>query len=399
LYFGSIAMSSIPVYVGFWTDWSHGSIWGASLTVKYSTGNFILATTAVFITIVGGFVWSITAYAIHQCLVRRKQIPVAQLNQLQPPDSAHLKRSEVIRLQEQLIFRNSKEPFAAVEEIFRLQHTWWSQGRRSIAKFHTIIYPLVISTGFIVAGVLSSTIANQPEESSNVRVQSHNCGLWSFDLSTQLGVYDHEVKILNDTLGGRIYARSCYSDDWTANNPVSCSIYTKRNLTYTKQALDQMCPFGPNQSSSNLELPFDGGECDIKYNNGSHQMASEILDSHGDLGINAHPKDRVQFQKTVTCSPVSTTNRTGLTAMIPGNSNTTDKTSYITYNFGGINDVSLYTYAYAASTKYDGVGYQIAWVMTPACENKYANSLQISDSCQPRRMDSHTTFLPNRWRC
>ena len=375
--------SSIPVYVGFWTDWSQGSVWGSSLTVSYNTGNIILATTAVFITIVGGYVWSITTYAIHQCLVRRNPIPVATLNRLHPQGSVHLKQSELIRLQEQLIFCNSEDPFAAVVEIFGLRRTWWSQGHRPIAKFHTIIYPFVIWAGFIIAGVLSSQIANQPEKSSNVRVQSQNCGLWSFNLTNQSAIYDHEVKLLNDTLGGRIYARSCYADDWTANNPISCSIYTKRNLTYTKQALDLKCPFGPNQNSSNFELAFDGGECDIIYNNGSHQMVSAILDSHDDLGINAHPKDRVQFQKTVTCSPVSTANRTEVMSLVPGNSNVTNSTLYdvTTYNFGGINGVSSYTYAYAPSAISSSVGYQIAWVMNQRRENKDTNDSQTGDSC------------------
>jgi hypothetical protein len=352
-------MSSIPIYVGFWTDWSHGSVWGSSLTVSYNTGNVLLATTAVFITIVGGFVWSIIAYTIHQCLVRQKPMSAVQVNQLHPRDLALLRQSEVVRLQEQLIFRNSKEPFAAMMEIFRLQCTWWSQGFKSTRKLHIFIYPFVIWAGFIVAGVLSSNIANQPERSSNVRVKSHNCGLWSFNLSTQLGVYDREVKLLNDTLGGRIYARSCYSNDWTANNPVSCSIYTKRNLTYNKHHLNGMCPFGPNQNSSNLQRSFSGSECDFRYNIGSHQMVSVTLDSHDDLGINAHPRDRVQFQKTVTCAPVSTSNRTGATNVIPQTSNKTDTKSYTTYNFGQISRVSPYTYAYAASAKDDSVGYQI----------------------------------------
>jgi hypothetical protein len=92
---------------------------------------------------------------------------------------------------------------------------------------------------------------------------------------------------------------------------------------------------------------------------GSHQMVSATLDSHDDLGINAHPKDRVQFQKTVTCAPVSTSNKTGTTTQIPMIFNETDTKSYTTYNFGEINRVSPYTYAYAGSAKDDSVGYQI----------------------------------------
>ncbi|KAL9089265.1 MAG: hypothetical protein Q9165_005833 [Trypethelium subeluteriae] len=113
-----------------------------------------------------------------------------------------------------------------------------------------------------------------------------------------------------------------------------------------------------------MDQTFKDGQCDILYNNGSHIMQSYVMDSHDDLGINAPPENRVQLQKVVTCSPVSTAGRTGTTSLTGSNTTRRNSTGLLrTYNFGPIDGVSDYTYAYNPTAISDNIGYQITAVI------------------------------------
>jgi hypothetical protein len=173
------------------------------------------------------------------------------------------------------------------------------------------------------------------------------------------GLIAQQMKNLNDTISSRQYARECYSKDVVSISPVSCSVYTVDSLRYNSMQLESQCPFGEKRSSDNLNLPFKNGECDTSYNTGSHLMATEILDSHKDLGINAAPKDRVHFQKSTTCSPLSASNRT---SVYTGTFNAANGSKAFTqYNYGSIIDMP-YTYLFNPSTPQDIVGYQLSLV-------------------------------------
>jgi hypothetical protein len=206
---------------------------------------------------------------------------------------------------------------------------------------------------------LSSHIAKPAYQSSDVRVSRNKCGLWTFDTSTEDGLTAQQLKLLNDTLGGRTYARACYSEDLNSINPTLCSFYTVQNLTYMRVPLESKCPFGFKQTSENLDLLFTNGECDDYYNSGSHLMFTDLLDWHEHLGINAPQYDRIKFQKNTTCSPISISNRTSAYTGPFGTSNTNSSKEYTQYEFGPITGVSNYTYLFNPSTPQDIVGYQI----------------------------------------
>jgi hypothetical protein len=346
-------MSAIPVYVGRWTDWSHGKVLGDSVTVSENDGKYIISALATFISIVAGSTWGLVAYLIHQLRVPRS-------------------KANALYRQQQITFRNSKSPISTVLELFCLafvRRDAADQAQRIDQRkpsehirretMRLMAYPIIVWAAFTIAGVLSSNIAKPAYKSSNIRVAEKNCGIWVFDISTQAGQYAHDRKVLNDTIAGRSYARSCYSKDFGSPNTITCSFYSTQSLPYTSHALDSQCPFGPNQSSSNLGQPFRGGECDIIYNSGSHMMSTNLLDSETHLGINAPPSDRVQFQKMVTCSPITLTNRTKIYGGDFCSSNINCSRLYTEYDFGPISGLTDYTYLYNPDAPQDNVGYQI----------------------------------------
>ena len=56
-------------------------------------------------------------------------------------------------------------------------------------------------------------------------------------------------------------------------------------------------------TSTNVSCPFEKSIC---RRNISANMDSGYYDSQLDLGINAHPNDRVKVRKTFTCAPIVT---------------------------------------------------------------------------------------------
>ncbi|KAN0073231.1 hypothetical protein V8E54_008451 [Elaphomyces granulatus] len=58
------------IHVGFWTNWSHGRIAGATYTVTNRDGYFLIAFLASFITFVGTCFWRIISFIAHQYFSR-----------------------------------------------------------------------------------------------------------------------------------------------------------------------------------------------------------------------------------------------------------------------------------------------------------------------------------------
>jgi len=310
------------------------------MTVDEQFGRYILSGMATFIGIVTGFAWLIIAYCVHRAMISDKLI-------------------DAIHFQQQVVYRNDTAPLTCAADSFSIYLAWKSWScfkRRKVQKdvsrlkrrtLHALSYPLLTWGAFTAAGVLSSQVARPAYQSSDVLVKPGLCGEWSFNLTTAQGQTLHDLKVLNDTLGGRAYARSCYSADLSSINPVSCSFYTTKQLPYDSTNLTGACPFA-------LDQEFENGPCSVNNNTGSHKMYTILLDSHVHFGINAKTMDRVQLQKNVTCSPVSAQNNTMA-------SNVTSISGQVTeYNLGQIPGVSTYTYIYNPSTVTDNVGYQIS---------------------------------------
>jgi hypothetical protein len=211
-------MPTPQVFLGKWTDWSHGAILGASLTVDEKYGQYIIAATASFIGIVAGFVWTIVAYVVHRCRVPRHG-------------------ADPLLRQQQVSLLNSQSPLSTSWELLCLAWTWsprWCfccrprkkkrfEHGRNCCSLGLLLIPLTVWGIFAALGIISAQVAKPPNEGSSVKIKAGNCGLWTFDDDHQ---DQYDQKVLNDTMAARAYARSCYSKDLDLSSPVSCSFYT-----------------------------------------------------------------------------------------------------------------------------------------------------------------------------
>src|ERR1700748_347904 len=98
-------MATTQVFVGRWTDLSHGTVLGDSFTVPVGTGSFIINGIATFITFVAGFAWAIAAYAAHRFLSRSEE-------------------DDIFHNQTRCSFRNSDSPLSTAWEMFRIGMVW-----------------------------------------------------------------------------------------------------------------------------------------------------------------------------------------------------------------------------------------------------------------------------------
>lgn len=354
-------MSAVPIYVGVWIDWSYGPVLGLSLTVPETYGRYIVSATSTFINVfVTDGAWSLISYCVHQCSGRVSQkVPWGLV------------------YQQNVALRNGQSGGSALKELFWLAWTWSplcifscscrkksdkkrkrTQNRRCYCSTwrQTIaigIWPAFVAGAFPAIATVSAKVAKPIQHQDDVRIKytTEACGVWVFDTSTEAGQAAHDTKVLNDTIAGRAYARSCYAKDISSLNTITCSFFTTPMLKYQTALLGRSCPFGLSQSAQNLELPYEGGECDVPENNGSFLMYTNILDSQADMGINAAPQDRVQFQKNVTCSPLAIHSTASMGPFTSGN--------YTAFEYGPISGVSAYTYLYNPGAIRDIVGYQI----------------------------------------
>jgi hypothetical protein len=184
---------------------------------------------------------------------------------------------------------------------------------------------------FTIASIFVSEVASKSYTQIHVLLKPEPCGLWYYNTTTLDQTGTAGKKIVQDTLEARAYASDWYSNSSTSLS--SPSLYPVNNLPYSINA--------------NTSCPFDQSRCALGATSG-FSMETELLDSHSMFGINAPPSDRVQLQKTVTCTVVHVADLV---------KNETDSI-YLDYYLGPTSRKNS-TYSYAEITQYTNAGYSI----------------------------------------
>jgi hypothetical protein len=289
------SISQGQVYLGVWTNWSHGSVDGLTLTLTHRSGGFLIAFIAIFTAVTGNSLWRIMSYTIHQ-----------YLSQQGPQDALYHQR--------QAILRNSSTGASAFYKQSRLLWAW----RKSNVNGYRRIPPVLIlsglvTLGFAVASVFSSRLATFTN--GEVLLSSSKCGLLSQNLATQLSDFGIEQSYIQEgIIFSSNYARSCYTDKTPRNMDQACSTSPKVSLPY-KVAKNQGCPFSDYPDICREET-------------NTIQFDSKV-NSHFDLGINAAPKDRFDFRLLVQCAPLR---NNGFTENTTSSYSVNDP--FINFNFG-----------------------------------------------------------------
>ena len=337
-------MSSGNVYTGVWTDHSKPYPLGRYITLTVSDTQLLIGGTAAFITLVASSLWTIYAFIAHRWLATRSD-------------------ADLMRLQHRSILRNDGSPLNALADTFWLSWWWkaWTlcpprtrkhRARSVCQRSCAFALPaIIIFATFTAAGLLfSKFIATQSYRGSKVLLtdSSHRgeCGIATFT-TTLAGTQDQYPRDANNTRAAISYSRSCYSP--RTGDLVQCSLYARTKLNYT--TIPSQCPFGSPTSD------FASTICAWNANNGAHRVATALLNTHDDLGINAPPEDRLTFQKEIICSPLTQIGFTSNETRFGSQANQ----SLIHYNYGAPSRAANATsvYDYNTASRYDDVPFVV----------------------------------------
>ncbi|KAL5360493.1 hypothetical protein BJX96DRAFT_184582 [Aspergillus floccosus] len=319
------------IYTGVWTDWSHGRVHGATITLSAQNAGFLTAFLALFVTISAGHLWRIISFVVHQLHSSQK-----------PKDALHH--------QQQVIFKNTTSPAALIWEFALLAWAWRRKAQRPILRNLLYIVLAVIWLALTGSAAILSAKITKPA-GSHCLIMSPHCGLYlaagaGFNTSDpyQLDVFD--TTQLQETNSATSYARACYEPG--ADRLPQCNIYAQTRLAL--------------HTTTNASCPFQSGMC-LEGDTAAFAMDTGLLDSRDDLGINTPDDDRLLFRKFVSCAPLT---RAGHIT-VHNDSNPLPNFPYsdylvAAYHYGPSyqgNETQNYTYYYDTMTVRAQLGYKI----------------------------------------
>ena len=308
------------IYTGIWINWSHGFAAGSTLTLNERDGGLLTAFVAMFVSAAGAATWKITSYALHQSRARQEY-----------QDGLHH--------QQQAILRNSHSPVGASWQLMQLTWFWRSNATKYLMRTLPLAGLALLELAlFSVAGVFSSEVTKVPGNETLVR--SPRCGYILMEDTGSFTAQDAFNSMdSNDTLPAVVYQRACYDE---AENSLQCGQFIQRQLRWTSSQ-NSPCPFSP-------EMCYSGDMT-------AYEMDTGLIDSHDDLGINAARKNRIQYRKVTTCSPIQTKEYRKEVNDTDINSPTFGDT-LVQYFYGDVLNVS-YTYQYDKHSLLDDIGYNL----------------------------------------
>ena len=288
------------VYLGVWTNWSHGRIRGATLTMSRRNGGLFIAFLALFVGAAGTSLWKIGCFLLHRYFSSKRA-------------------ADALYHQRQAILRNASNSQSGLVILFHTCCAW-----RNFPSFWRLLPPILFAVltflGFTIAGVFSSAVATSMGQ--EVLLRSPNCGDWNPDYSDWkkwISIQPYVSKTVTSSLN---YAQRCYVKN---ANPRDCAVYFQSKLQW-KIDKNATCPF-PNK-----EICFK--------NFGNLRLDSDYIDSDHHLGINSSPGTRFLFRTVVECAPLRTRGHTRNITYVPtkqgtGNRDQDESNNILTEYFYG----------------------------------------------------------------
>lgn len=248
------------VYLGAWTNWSRGSVMGATLTMTREQGNFLIAFTAFYIPFVVSRLWKTFALLFHQCY-----------STSDPRDAIHHQR--------QVLLRSSPSPEVSLMSFARLMWAWRGTAKRPRLRVFPVALLSFLSIGIAtLAGGYSSKISTTAGE---VLLRGDTCevatNIGGGNMTQQAVSRSFDANYMNDISN---YAQQCYSN--RSSGLLECSRFSTDTISTAVADHHATCPFRSDicrDDSTNLRL--DTGHI-----------------SSNDLGLNA-PRDGMMWSRYV----------------------------------------------------------------------------------------------------
>ncbi|KAI0198859.1 hypothetical protein F4808DRAFT_462435 [Astrocystis sublimbata] len=264
-----VSINDKDIYVGIWTNWSHGRVLGSTLTVTDRNGALLVAFLALYVSFAGTMFWRLACFAFHY-----------KLSSAEEQDGVYHQR--------QVILRNSTTGLQGSEQLARMLWAWRKGARRLWGRIASMLAVALASfLLFAVAGIFSSQVTTAPGD--QVLLAGTNCGIPDYrqnpdanGISTILSPY-----LTEKIVASQEYATRCYNN---ITSSTKCDDFVKERLAV--------------KVISNASCPFDATIC--KEHDTSLLLDTGYLDSINDLGINTPPENQFLLRRTAYCAPIKT---------------------------------------------------------------------------------------------
>jgi hypothetical protein len=247
-----------------------------TLTLNERYAGFLSAALVIFVGFVAGQAWNIVSFVVHQIRADRND-------------------RGVFEQQVQAILRNGNGHAHAAWLTVRIVLGW----RRHIGftaalrrAFPVMLITLCSVAAWFTAQLFTSRIWSTAGD--QFLLQNVVCGYHRFNQINSFNVEQQKMWFTHwrDRLeAASTYERQCYTG---VADLADCLTLPTRWLNWTTQ--DATCPFE------------DPGLC-IKANNTPVRLDTGYINSNNHLGINAPVRDRIEYRKVMTCSPMQTNRR------------------------------------------------------------------------------------------
>ncbi|KAH8879807.1 hypothetical protein GQ53DRAFT_833851 [Thozetella sp. PMI_491] len=266
------ATTPYRVHVGTWTNWSHGSVFGATLTLTRRDGNLLIAFMAFFVSVVGARLWRILCLGLHRAF--------------STPN-----RRDALHHQRQAILRNSANAESGVWAFGQLLWAWHRTARRPLLR----TLPWVLGSAFCVAALTAASGFSSRVSTgigNEVLLDGSNCGLVLGAAETADTQPDasavqqaHTATIVASSAN---YGEQCYTSN--SSGIFDCTTFVVDKLPITVD--------------NNAPCPFPGNICRSQSSN--LRLDTGYLDSNDHLGVNSAPDERILFRQVYHCAPLVT---------------------------------------------------------------------------------------------
>ncbi|KAI0543935.1 hypothetical protein F4679DRAFT_76121 [Xylaria curta] len=276
-----------PVHIGTWTNWSHGRLMGATVTLSRQDAALVIAFTSTFIAFIATRVWRLLCFALHR-----------YYSATGPQEATYH--------QLQATLRNASAPEDGIWLFLKLL-----MKRQQKKLRHRLLFSAASGTilfiSFTILGGFSSTIITADNE---VLIQSAGCGYVFSGSDYYFDTISYGSKMLNNAAN---YAQQCYSDQ---DNQFDCDHFVTDRII--------------GNVDNNATCPFDSTICLSQW--GNIRIDSGFINSHLHLGLNAPIKERILWRNVLHCAPLTTAGFTSQDAQSP--------TKDVLFHFGNLTTFS-----------------------------------------------------------
>lgn len=267
LYFHSYA-----VHLGFWTNWSHGAVRGATITLSRPNGGFLIAFLAIYVGMAGKSLWRLACFCLH-----------ISFSSPEPKDGLYHQR--------QAILRNSDTAQDGAWRLLVSMMAWRRRARHPILRLlPLIIAALILSAAFGVASVFSSHVTT--DTANEVLLKGDRCATLDISKANNASAVYSFFKPYHAQLCSKFlnYGLQCYSNRLRSQNADGCNLYTAAQLPLNVNS-KAPCPFNTSMCKSLDEnLVLDTGR----------------LNSLKHFGINLPPDNQFDLRVVHECAPLVT---------------------------------------------------------------------------------------------